>query len=93
MKKVQWVDDKGWKHVSIVRDNARPEEYPKGLPSDPPDLKQINWEGVQKELHNILIDRGLISFADLQKPNNGLENAVRSVLLKEIISLYKLLEV
>lgn len=93
MKQVKWVDEKGWKHVSIVQDNAKPEQYAKGLPTDPPDMKSINWETVARDLNNILIDRNLLSYADLQRPNNGLENAVRSILLKEIILLFKLLEV
>lgn len=93
MKQVKWVDEKGWKHVSIVQDNAKPEQYAKGLPTDPPDLRRINWETVAMELNNLLVDRNLLSYADLQRPNNGLENAVRSILLKEIILLFKLLEV
>jgi hypothetical protein len=93
MKRVIWTDDKGWKHASIVKDDAKPKDYPMGLPSDPPDINQINWENVKRDLHNLFIDRGLYSWSDIQKPSAGFENAIRGILLKELILLFKLLEV
>ena len=93
MKRVIWIDEKGWKRASIVKDNAKPEEYPMGLPSNPPDMASIDWQEVAKEINNNLIDRGLFSYADLSKPNSGYEGAVKGVLIKAIICLYKLLEV
>jgi hypothetical protein len=60
-----------------------------GIPSDPPDLSQINWANLEKALHNALVDRGLFTWDDVQRSGNSLVGAINSVLKREVQTLYR----
>jgi hypothetical protein len=61
MKIVIWKDKHGYKHRSLLRDTDRDDQAAYGVPQDPPDLNQIDWEEVKKEIHNHLVEKGLIT--------------------------------
>lgn len=88
MKVLTWEDKHGYKYRSLVRnDDDNPEI---GLPDNIPDLNQIDWEQVKKELHNRLTENELITWKDVQLSQNGVTSAILSVLKRRIINLYKL---
>ncbi len=88
MKILVWEDEHGYKYRSLVRNGDDSPEI--GLPDNIPDLDQIDWEQVKKELHNRLTENELITWKDVQLSQNGVTSAILSVLKRRIISLYKL---
>lgn len=89
MKKVVWTDTKGFQHISCVRDNDNESQYAKGIPNDPPDIRALDWDGIIKDLHNALVERGLLTWADVQRQGTGVAGAITSVLRPRIIALYR----
>lgn len=88
MKILTWKDEHGYKYRSLVRNGDDNPEI--GLPDNIPDLDQIDWEQVKKELHNRLTENELITWKDVQLSQNGVTSAILSVLKRRIINLYKL---
>ena len=93
MRSVGWTDNDGYKHQSLVRDGDPDSAAETGIPNDPPDLNQLDWNEIERELHNRLVEAGLITWVDVQRSQNGLTGIVRAVVHKRIVQLYKLQEV
>lgn len=89
MKLVKWIDDKGYKHLSWIMNGDLDNEAPNGIRADPPLLGRIDWSEVEKEIHNLLVDRGLINWQEVQKQQNGVSNTIITVLKRRIIALYR----
>ena len=89
MRRILWEDAKGYKHASLIRENDPDSMAPKGMPVDPPDLSTLDWNGVAKDLHNLFVERGLFTWADVQRQQNGVANALVSVLRPRIIAHYR----
>jgi len=89
MKTVEWVDDDGFKHRSLLRDSDPDHLAPAGIPADPPDLTRLDWEGLVRELHNTLAERGLSSWQDVLEHQNGITSSIISVFKRPIVGLYK----
>lgn len=90
MKVVTYEDEDGWLRQSMIKDNMHISEGPKGIPNNPPDISQLDWTQIQKELNRLMIKRKLISMKDLQGGGHRLlENAVMLAVLKPIVELYK----
>jgi hypothetical protein len=60
MKLVKWIDDDGWKHQSLIREDMDDNLAYQGLPQDPPSLSELDCEELFKTLNNLLVDRNLI---------------------------------
>jgi len=89
MKAVTYDED-GWLRRSHVLDTMSALDAHKGVPSNPPDITQLDWNEIKRELNNLLIQRGLIERNDLNGQGiNLLRSAVQSVITKKIIMLYK----
>lgn len=94
MRLVKWTDEDGFLRHARVRDDDRDEDAQSiGIPADPPDLGELDWRAIQRELHNELAERGLFTWRDVQRAQNAVSSAVRRVVTKRIIELYKLQEV
>lgn len=93
MKTIIWVDADGYKHRSLLRDKD-PDHLAKtaGIPADPPDLELLDWEGIKRDLNNVLVDRGLVSWSDVQAAQTGLSSAIVSVIKRRLIYLYRHME-
>lgn len=90
MKVVVYEDSNGYKRRAILRDNDPDHVAHSGIPLNPPDLEQIDWEEVKRELHNLLSDRGLFTWADVQAKQNGVSSSILDVLRRRVITLYRL---
>lgn len=88
MKKVIWTDEQGYKHVSLLRDIDPDSAASAGIPCDPPDLSNI-LDDAKKELHNELINLGLLSYNDVVRMQSGIDSAIRHVLRSKIVLAYK----
>ena len=90
MRLVTWTDDDGYRRRAHVREGDLDEKAPdSGVPADVPDVSQLDWKEVEKDLHNMLSDRGYITWADVQRSQNGISTVVKLVLSRRIILLYR----
>jgi len=89
MKIVVWVDSEGYKHRSMLRDSDSPLRPEIGIPSDPPDIRSIDWDVVTRDLHNLLVERGLLTSKDISEKPGQLSNAVNITATRAIIRLFR----
>lgn len=89
MRLVQWVDENGYVRQSYVKDDDPDEMAVSGIRHEPPDITRLDWEAIQRELHNELVKRNLISWKDIQAQQNSLVPTISSVLKRRLIALYR----
>ena len=89
MKLVQWEDTMGYTRQAYIKDGDPDSMAKSGIRHEPPDLSRIDWEEVERELHNELVRRGLITWQDVQAQQSTLIPAVSSVLKRQLIALYR----
>lgn len=89
MKLVEWTDKKGWKHLSLLRDSDIPQMAVYGINRDPPDINQLNWDEIKRDLHNELVGRRLSDWRDVQKRRGDLTGAIQAVLRRRLKLLYR----
>jgi hypothetical protein len=71
-----------------VRDGDPDEMAPQGILQDPPNLDELDWEAIKTDLHNALLDAGLISWRDVQE-KRGMRGAILSALKRPMVYLYR----
>ena len=90
MKIITCLDPNGYKRRYIIRDSDPEDQAAElGIPADPPDLKGLDWSGVEalgvdvdelkRKLHNHLVTFGLITWRDVQRSQNGVTQAIMAV--------------
>ncbi len=90
MRLVQWIDERGRKRQAYVRDNDPDDMAPKsGIRHEPPDVERLDWERFKTDLHNALIDGGLLSWKDVQAQQNSLLPLLSRHLRRQLIALYR----
>jgi hypothetical protein len=89
MRLVIYEDKDGWKCGSMIRDDDPDNYAPKGLPKNPPDLRDLDWDGIMREINNALVDRELFTWRDVQLSQNGITSIVNNIVRRKIVALYK----
>lgn len=90
MRLVTWEDERGYKRQAYVPDGATDEMAKKsGIPHDPPDLSEIDWEEVAKEIHNALVAQGLITWQDVLRQQTTLIPILVTPVKQRIQALYR----
>ena len=89
MRLVRYETDDGWKYQSWIPDNMPALEAEKGIPHNPPDVTRLDWNGIQREINNLLIDRELITLKDVDNHSGMLGNTILKTILPKLIELYK----
>jgi len=89
MKLVVWTDRAGYKRAAMLRDGDPESMAEHGLPLSPPDLNEVDWEEVKRELHNQLVDQRLFTWQDVQREQRAVTAAVMSCLHRKVIQLYR----
>lgn len=91
MKSISWVTPDGHWHKALVRDTDTPDlaEHGGGLSLDPPDVKQLDWPAIARDLHNQLLARGLVTYQDVMAQQSGVTAAIIKVLRKRVLLLYR----
>jgi hypothetical protein len=88
MRQVRWTDKHGYNHRSLVRDDDPDEMASQGILQDPPNLDELDWEAIKRDIHNALVDAGLVSWRDVQE-RRGLRGAILSSMKRRLIQLYR----
>ena len=87
MKRVIYEDKDGFKQVSLIRDSDPDTMAPQGIPCGPPDIRELDWESIWRDINNLLVDRG---FTNLQSLNiGGLDNSIIIPIKRRLVSAYK----
>lgn len=89
MRLVQWTDSEGYHHLSYVRDNDPDELAPQGVPCDPPDLEQLDWDQIKRDVHNLLVSNRLVDWESVKRAQNGVTSVVNATLRRELLMLYR----
>lgn len=88
------VEDRlGYKRAYWVKNEDPDDMAEEGLPLNPPNLDFLEWEEVKRDLHNMLVDRGLFTWMDVQKAQNGVTSSILGAMRKRLINLYRNREV
>lgn len=88
MRTVIHEDERGYRHRVFLRDKDGDEMAAFGIPSDPPDVNDIDWEYLKREIHNALVANGLFTWDDVQKSSVGLNAAVTPI-KKHLSAIYQ----
>ena len=92
MRIVTTADKTGRKHRYAIPDHLPDEQAQYGLKLDPPNLDNLDWEGVKIDIHNTLIDLGIANWRDWQKQQHRLQGAILRPLLRRLIALIRTTE-
>ena len=91
MKTIEWVDERGYKRRSMLRDDDPDELAHMGIPlPGPPDLDQLDWGHLQRELHNALFNAGLFTWQDVQVAQTGVTSAILTGFKRPVVTLYRM---
>lgn len=82
MRKIEWVDEQGYKRCSIIRDEDDDSMVEFGIRVEPPPVSMIDWNGVQRDLHNALYDHGITGWPDVQ----GTRGDIVSMIVTNVLS-------
>jgi hypothetical protein len=89
MRLVSWEDERGYVMQSYLPDDASDDMAKQGIPHNPPDLSEIDWMDVERELHNALVAQGLITWADVQQQQTTLVPVIVSTIKRRLLALYR----
>lgn len=90
MKLVRWTDDRGYDHLSLLRDSDPDHMASLGIPADPPNLDLLDWEEIKRDLHNELVSRELVDWKTVQQAGDGVTGAILAAIRRKVILLYRL---
>lgn len=89
MRVVEWTDRDGYRRRSLVRDADPDSAAPAGIPQESPDLGQLDWEAIKRDIHNTLMDQGLYTWEDVVRQQSGVTHAITSVIRRHVIVLFR----
>ena len=89
MKLVSWEDERGYVMQSFIPDGTSDDLAHNGIPHNPPDLSEMDWEEVARELHNALVAQGLVTWKDVQRQQTTLVPVIVSTIKKRLVVLYR----
>lgn len=92
MRQVTYIDKLGYKKVALLRDTDPDDHAEMGVPVGPPDFELVDWEEVKRELNNLLVDRCILTYADIQRNPSAVSSCVRGCLTSKIVNIYKYVE-
>lgn len=87
MKLLTYTDEDGFTYQSLVRDNDTDPSI--GLIQSPPDLRQLDWEAIVKNIHNALLERELFTIQDVQIRSTEFNQIILAKVVKQIYRLYQ----
>lgn len=90
MKIEVYEDRRGYLRAAQIRDNDPPEMAPHGIPLDPPDLDQLDWEEIKRDIHNSLVRSRLFTWRDVLRRQNAISGIVARTIKAHIVRLYRI---
>lgn len=89
MRYVVIVDAMGYKRRYLVRDEDGDEDAARiGIQAGPPDMRDLDFEAIRREIHNSLVEQGLNSWNDINNSPVGL-SLICAVIKRHVAGLFK----
>jgi hypothetical protein len=88
MKYINYTDKDGYVRRSLIKDTDSGDKAEFGVPAGPPDLRQLDWETIKRDVNNALASAEIWSMEDFQKNSSGLTFAT-NVLKRALIIMYR----
>ena len=92
LKRVTWTDERGYDRATLLPTYLPESQAEFGIPSEPPNTDALDWNGIKRDLHNELLEAGLLTWVDVQKNQNKITSICRRVLIKPVLNLYRMME-
>ena len=89
MRLVRYTTEDGWKYQSWITEEMLVSESEKGIPHNPPDVTRLPWGDIKREMHNLLIDRNLITLKNVDENPGMLGNTILKIIQPRLVALYK----
>ena len=89
MKTVEWEDGRGRRYKSLLRDIDSDNRADQGILIGPPSVTELDWEGIQDDLHRELFNLGLFTWHDVQIGGDKLKSAIFGAMKSRLINLYR----
>jgi hypothetical protein len=89
MRAVIYTDERGYRRRSFVRDTDNDDMAEFGIPANPPDVEDVDWDYIKREINNALVDNGLFDWNDMNHSPIGL-NVTVTLVKRAISGLYQL---
>ena len=87
MRLVKRTNIDGFKHLYYLKDNDP--DTATGILANPPDVQALDWQEIIKDIHNGLVDNGLIQISDIQRSNSGLDSIISGAIKRRLVALYR----
>lgn len=87
MKLVTYEDTNGYKHKSLIRNGDSDPSI--GLLQSPPNLDLLDWRIIRITLHNLLLEKGILTMSDAQNKNQEFNQCVLVAVGKPLMRLYQ----
>lgn len=88
MNLIQWTDEEtGYLHQAWMRNGDK--DPTKGIAHDPPDINRLDWDQIKRNIHNALVNQGLVTWEDIQAKQNAIGGIILAEVRKPLIALYR----
>jgi hypothetical protein len=88
MKVATYTDANGFKRAVLIKDTDDERHAERGIPAGPPDLEDIDWFALRREVNNIFAEQGVLDWLSYQqKPEAA--SAALSVFKRHIVDLFR----
>lgn len=87
MRTVVWEDRKGWKHRSLVREKDADPKM--GISQDPPDLHDMDLNGILRDIHNGLVESGVHDWTTYQRQQRHMARIINTAVKRRVIGLLR----
>lgn len=89
MRTVIWEDRNGWKHRSLVRSGDPDSSAEYGVSQDPPNLHDMDLNGILRDIHNGLVEAGVHDWATYQREQQRMTSIINTAVKRRIIGLLR----
>jgi hypothetical protein len=90
MKHIIVTDERGLQYRYFVMDgdNENDESVREhGIPSGPPDLDLLDWDGIKRDINNALLKGNVYCHEDIRK-SQDIINYIGTIVKRKVIALY-----
>lgn len=90
MKVVKLTDERGFLKWFLIRDQDADDLAKKiGMPVGPPSFARLDIEAMAIQIEQMLAERGIHDWNDVQRTQNSVTNVVSAVVRKHVTALYR----
>jgi hypothetical protein len=88
MRHVLYTDRNGYTRRALIRDEDGDEMASSGIPAGPPNLEDIDWEAIKREINQQFVSLGIFTWDDVQHSSVGLQ-AICTVVKRHVAASFR----